>query len=654
MIRRRSSRCWRPRSKPARRRRAPGRVRRGGGARSGALRVVSLLLPGGGARVRVRRRGRAARPSPAGRARRRVGRCSSAPTCRTRATRGSERPPSSHRRLGRAPGRRRPGAGRGARPHEPASGPRPARRSGGGRRAGRPGARVARTSGDREARVRALVLEASHLTDLGRDLGRARAALLEAEADAFPDGSPGLQQSVLRRFANLSYQLGRYDEAIEKHDRLLVLGEQFGNVQRRARAALQPPQRPPRPARGASGPGRARGGARAEPAGARERAAARRPRDRGAGARVPHRPLRPARRGARGRARPAVPRGGSPARAAPCRRWSASARGRATSHRARPRRRRPRWRRRPASPSGTATTCMPPTSGAPGCTRPGRPGPRRRRRASRCGASRPSSACAPRRRNPQARIDVFTNWTKDYYWLAATAAAAGPAGPAARVRGRRAPACARAAGGAGERPGCTADRRGGEGASALAGLEQVQARLGDGEVLLAFLVGLDRGPRGRIRRRQLGARDLARARAGAGHTRPSAAGGDGARLRRPDRAARRVGNAGGRGAAPEPRRGPAGAGGPPARRRARRDPATSFPSRRCARRRTRRRWARCTRSRSPRRPRSGRDGEGSRSGACPRRPWCWPTPPVPARARCATRAARAPPCGGPSAATAGS
>jgi hypothetical protein len=91
------------------------------------------------------------------------------------------------------------------------------------------GLRAAQKSGDREALVRASVLEASHLTDFGEDLGRAHRALRRAEDAAFPDGSPGLQQSVLRRFANLSHQLGRYGEAVEKLERLLALTRAVGN-----------------------------------------------------------------------------------------------------------------------------------------------------------------------------------------------------------------------------------------------------------------------------------------------------------------------------------------------------------------------------------------------------------------------------------------
>jgi tetratricopeptide (TPR) repeat protein len=91
------------------------------------------------------------------------------------------------------------------------------------------GLRAARQSGDREAVVRASILEASHLTDLGEDLGRAHRALRRAEEGAFPDGAPGLQQSVLRRSANLSYQLGRYGEAVEKLERLLAATRALGN-----------------------------------------------------------------------------------------------------------------------------------------------------------------------------------------------------------------------------------------------------------------------------------------------------------------------------------------------------------------------------------------------------------------------------------------
>jgi hypothetical protein len=89
--------------------------------------------------------------------------------------------------------------------------------------------RAAQRGGDREALVRASVLEASHLTDMGEDLGRAHRALIRAEAAAFPDGPAGLQQSVLRHFANVSYELGRYEEAIEKLDRLLALSQALGD-----------------------------------------------------------------------------------------------------------------------------------------------------------------------------------------------------------------------------------------------------------------------------------------------------------------------------------------------------------------------------------------------------------------------------------------
>ncbi|MFI5006656.1 MAG: CHAT domain-containing protein [Solirubrobacterales bacterium] len=89
--------------------------------------------------------------------------------------------------------------------------------------------RVAQAGTDREAMVRASILEASHLTDLGEDLGRAHRALRRAEASVFPDGPAGLQQTVLLFFANLSYQLGRYAEAIEKTERLLELSEGLGD-----------------------------------------------------------------------------------------------------------------------------------------------------------------------------------------------------------------------------------------------------------------------------------------------------------------------------------------------------------------------------------------------------------------------------------------
>ncbi|MFN7959894.1 MAG: CHAT domain-containing protein [Thermoanaerobaculia bacterium] len=82
---------------------------------------------------------------------------------------------------------------------------------------------AARASGDRMALARASVLAAEHQSALGHRLGEAREALLAARELAFPAGPIGLRRTILLSLANLSLELGRYDEAIEaleQHQRL--------------------------------------------------------------------------------------------------------------------------------------------------------------------------------------------------------------------------------------------------------------------------------------------------------------------------------------------------------------------------------------------------------------------------------------------------
>ena len=350
---------------------------------------------------------------------------------------------------------------------------------------------VARTSDDREARVRALILEATHLTDLGRDLGRARAALLEAEADAFPGGSPGLQQSVLRRFANLCYQLGRYDEAIEKYDRLLVLGEQFGNVHdepalRFSLANTRRAQREERPVPGALD----------EVQGLSLQAlqSARRHGDREVAARA-HAFLTdlfgqrdPKRAEAHGRrcleearrleqrlpemeclcawARHVAPRAPAAAEDALARAARIAEREGNDVYAAYV------WGARLHTSWETRSA-----------VEAARESLRSLEAVERLRAAQT---------DPEARIELFTKWTKDYYWLAGRLLRQVPPDLAlAFVVGERlrARVLLEALQKAGLQEGHAAP---GEGAPALAGLEQVQAGLGDDEVLLAFLVGLDR------------------------------------------------------------------------------------------------------------------------------------------------------------------
>jgi CHAT domain-containing protein/tetratricopeptide (TPR) repeat protein len=88
---------------------------------------------------------------------------------------------------------------------------------------------VADASKDPEVRARAAVLHASHLTEFGKDLSVAHRALRRAEANAFPDGDPGLQLSILKQLALLSFHMGRYDEAITATERLIEHHQQWGS-----------------------------------------------------------------------------------------------------------------------------------------------------------------------------------------------------------------------------------------------------------------------------------------------------------------------------------------------------------------------------------------------------------------------------------------
>ncbi|ADO75500.1 conserved uncharacterized protein [Stigmatella aurantiaca DW4/3-1] len=94
---------------------------------------------------------------------------------------------------------------------------------------------VARASGNAQLQVRALILEAAELSDLGQDLGRAYRLLKRAEALAFPGGSDGVKKQLLTPLASVSANLGRFDEALDAYARLAELARSTHDVGTEAR-----------------------------------------------------------------------------------------------------------------------------------------------------------------------------------------------------------------------------------------------------------------------------------------------------------------------------------------------------------------------------------------------------------------------------------
>ncbi|RKH49447.1 CHAT domain-containing protein [Corallococcus sp. AB050B] len=94
---------------------------------------------------------------------------------------------------------------------------------------------VARASGDPWLEVRALILEAAELSDLGQDLGRAWRLLKRAEGLAFPDGPDGLKKQLLGSLAPVSANLGRFDDAQDAYTRLAELAERTKDAGTEAR-----------------------------------------------------------------------------------------------------------------------------------------------------------------------------------------------------------------------------------------------------------------------------------------------------------------------------------------------------------------------------------------------------------------------------------
>ncbi|MCY1040740.1 CHAT domain-containing protein [Corallococcus sp. bb12-1] len=97
---------------------------------------------------------------------------------------------------------------------------------------------VARSSGDAHLQVRALILEAAELSDLGQDLGRAYLLLKRAEALTFPGGTDGMKKQLLSPLATVSMNLGRLDEAMDVYARLAELARRTRDAGTEARVRL--------------------------------------------------------------------------------------------------------------------------------------------------------------------------------------------------------------------------------------------------------------------------------------------------------------------------------------------------------------------------------------------------------------------------------
>ncbi|RYZ44244.1 MAG: CHAT domain-containing protein [Myxococcaceae bacterium] len=97
---------------------------------------------------------------------------------------------------------------------------------------------VARASGDARLQVRALILEAAELSDLGQDLGRAYLLLKRAEALTFPGGTDGMKKQLLSPLATVSVNLGRLDEALDAYGKLAELARRTRDAGTEARVRL--------------------------------------------------------------------------------------------------------------------------------------------------------------------------------------------------------------------------------------------------------------------------------------------------------------------------------------------------------------------------------------------------------------------------------
>ena len=96
--------------------------------------------------------------------------------------------------------------------------------------------KVAEASGLDLVLARALVLQAAHMTDTGRDLLAAYRILRRAERAAFPDGPYTLRRGIVFALGNTCFQLGRLDEALDYYRRAEAMTEETGDRLGRASA----------------------------------------------------------------------------------------------------------------------------------------------------------------------------------------------------------------------------------------------------------------------------------------------------------------------------------------------------------------------------------------------------------------------------------
>ncbi len=82
---------------------------------------------------------------------------------------------------------------------------------------------VAESSGDALLVARAMTARAGHLMLTGGDLGSAYRSLRRAEQAAFPDGPYPLRRDILSELGNVSFEMGRLEEALGHYRRLEIL-----------------------------------------------------------------------------------------------------------------------------------------------------------------------------------------------------------------------------------------------------------------------------------------------------------------------------------------------------------------------------------------------------------------------------------------------
>lgn len=98
--------------------------------------------------------------------------------------------------------------------------------------------KVAEASGQPLALARVAVLEAGQELRAGGDVGHAYQTLRRAEQSVFPDGPIGLRRSILMNLANASLYLGRLDDAIEALERHRALRQVDGSTSDAATVAF--------------------------------------------------------------------------------------------------------------------------------------------------------------------------------------------------------------------------------------------------------------------------------------------------------------------------------------------------------------------------------------------------------------------------------